>query len=169
MTDDNYSVLHKQCKISNFMASDRKVKGNHLIDLHLTTSIEAVTRRCFVKEIFLIFLQNSQENTCARISFLKNLQPKVWNFSKKENLAQVFSHEFCQSFKNNYFRRTLRWLLLSIFILKAILINKLVSCFSGSENNVPVNIERHTICYFHFPFFNIGMTFSERIGFLSPN
>ena len=35
---------------------------------------EAVVRRCSVKKVFLEILQNSQENTCARISFLKKLQ-----------------------------------------------------------------------------------------------
>ena len=31
--------------------------------------IEAVTQRCSVKKVFLEILQNSQENTCARVSF----------------------------------------------------------------------------------------------------
>ena len=39
--------------------------------------------------------QKSQENTCARVSFL--------NFIKKETLTQVFSCEFCEIFENNFF------------------------------------------------------------------
>ena len=35
---------------------------------------EAVARTCSVKKVFLEILQNSQENTCARISFLMKLQ-----------------------------------------------------------------------------------------------
>ena len=35
---------------------------------------EAVVQRCFVKNVFLEMLQNSQENTCARVSFLIKLQ-----------------------------------------------------------------------------------------------
>ena len=31
---------------------------------------EAVVQRCFVKKVFLEISQNSQENTCARASFL---------------------------------------------------------------------------------------------------
>ena len=31
---------------------------------------EAVARRCSVKKMFLEISQNSQENTCARVSFL---------------------------------------------------------------------------------------------------
>ena len=35
---------------------------------------EAVVQRCFVENVFLEFSQNSQENTCARVSFLMGLQ-----------------------------------------------------------------------------------------------
>ena len=51
---------------------------------------EAVTRRCFVEKLLLEILQNSQENTCARVSFLIKLQASTCNFIKKETLAQVF-------------------------------------------------------------------------------
>ena len=30
---------------------------------------EAVVQRCSVKKVFLDILQNSQENTCAKVSF----------------------------------------------------------------------------------------------------
>ena len=36
--------------------------------------IEAVVRRCSLKKVFLKISQNSQENTCARVSFLIKLQ-----------------------------------------------------------------------------------------------
>ena len=35
---------------------------------------EAVAQRCSVKKMFLEISQNSQENTCARVSFLIKLQ-----------------------------------------------------------------------------------------------
>ena len=35
---------------------------------------EAVVQRCSVKKVFLEVSQNSQENTCARVSFLIKLQ-----------------------------------------------------------------------------------------------
>ena len=35
---------------------------------------EAVVRRCSVEKVFLEISQNSQENTCARASFLIKLQ-----------------------------------------------------------------------------------------------
>ena len=44
----------------------------------------------FYKKVFLKISQNLQENTCARI------------FINKETLAQVFSYEFCEIFKNTF-------------------------------------------------------------------
>ena len=43
--------------------------------------------------------QNSQENACARVSFLTN-------FIKKETLARVFSCEFYEISKNTFSYRT---------------------------------------------------------------
>ena len=43
-------------------------------------SSEAVAQRCSVKKLFLEISQNSQENTCARVSLLLKLQAKVSNF-----------------------------------------------------------------------------------------
>ena len=48
----------------------------------------------FYKKGVLINLQNSQENTCARVSF----------FNKVAGL--VFSCEFCEISKNTFFHRT---------------------------------------------------------------
>ena len=33
-------------------------------------TLEVAVRRCYVKKVFLKILQNSQEYTCARVSFL---------------------------------------------------------------------------------------------------
>ena len=63
---------------------------------------EAVSQRCFVKKVFLEISQNSLEN-----------KPKACHFSKKETLAQMFSCEFCEIFKNTLLHRTPLWLLLS--------------------------------------------------------
>ena len=54
--------------------------------------IETVVQRCSVKNVFLKISQNSEQNTCARVSFLIKL--RACNFIKKETLAQVFSYEF---------------------------------------------------------------------------
>ena len=55
--------------------------------------------------------QSSKENTYARASFLIKLQASICNFIKNETLAQVFSCEFCEIFKNTFIEH-LRWLLL---------------------------------------------------------
>ena len=48
--------------------------------------------------------QNLQENACARVSFIIKLHAS--GFIKKETLAQVFSCEFCEIFKNTFSYRT---------------------------------------------------------------
>ena len=69
-------------------------------------STEAVAQRCSVKKLFLEISQNSQENTCARFSFLIKFQAGACNFIKIETLAQVFSCEFCEISKNTFSYRT---------------------------------------------------------------
>ena len=64
---------------------------------------EAVAQRCSVEKVFLEISQNSQENTCARVSFLIKLQAQTCNFIKKETPAQVFSSKFCEISKNTSF------------------------------------------------------------------
>ena len=49
-------------------------------------------------------LQNSQENTYARISFLVKMQ--ACNFIKKETLAQVFSCDFYEIANNTFSQKT---------------------------------------------------------------
>ena len=57
-------------------------------------------QRCSVKKMFLEILQNSQENTCARVSFFNKVAGR--NFMEKETLAQVFSCEFGEISKNTF-------------------------------------------------------------------
>ena len=64
--------------------------------------------------MFLEILQNSQESTCDRVSFLIKLQASALSaFIKKESLTQVFSCEFCEISKNTFFtehfRATASW------------------------------------------------------------
>ena len=63
---------------------------------------EAIAKRCSIKKVFLKILQNLQENNRTRVTFLIKLQ------AKKETLAQVFSCEFCNIFKNTFFTEHLR-------------------------------------------------------------
>ena len=69
-------------------------------------------QRCSVKKVLLKISQNSQENTCTRAFFLIKLQASAYSFIKKEILAQVFSYEFCEIFKNTFLIEHLQWLLL---------------------------------------------------------
>ena len=62
--------------------------------------------RCSAKKAFLKISKNSQENTCARVTFFIKLP------AKKETPGQVFSSEFCKIFKNTFSTEHLRWLLL---------------------------------------------------------
>ena len=55
----------------------------------------------------LKILQKSQENTFSLGSFLIRLQLEIYNFIKKETLAEVLSCEFYEVFKNSFFNRTL--------------------------------------------------------------
>ena len=55
---------------------DRNKNFGKLIDFG---KLEAVVRRCSVKMVLLEISQNSQENTCARVSFLI----KLHNFINK--------------------------------------------------------------------------------------
>ena len=64
----------------------------------LQVTPESVAQKYSVKEVFLEISQNSQESTCARVSFLIKF--------KKETLAQVFFCEFCEISKNILFYRT---------------------------------------------------------------
>ena len=66
-------------------------------------SSEAVAMRCSVKKVLLEISQDSQENTCSRVSLLR------------ETLAQVFSCKFCEISENIFFSEHVWWLLLSVF------------------------------------------------------
>ena len=68
---------------------------------------------CYINRCSQNFLQNSQENTWAKVSFLIKLQASdlIKNpsgFIKKKTLAQVFSCEFCEIFKSTFFTEHLR-------------------------------------------------------------
>ena len=64
---------------------------------------KAVAERCSAKKVFLGISQNSQENICARVSFLIKLQvsASVCNFIKKETDICVFLW-ILRTFKNNF-------------------------------------------------------------------
>ena len=63
---------------------------------------ETVAQRCSARKMFLEISQNSQENICARVSYLIKLQAEACNFTKKETLTQVFSCELYEISKNTF-------------------------------------------------------------------
>ena len=59
--------------------------------------------------MFLEILHNSQENTCARVSFLlKFAGLRRATLLRYENLAQTFSCEFCEISRNTVFTEHLQ-------------------------------------------------------------
>ena len=90
-----FACLYRTVFQKNFL----KVMDGYLTEPVLS---EAVARRCSVKKVFLKIPQNSQENTCARVSYLIKLQASSCNFIKKETLAQVFSCQFCEISRNTF-------------------------------------------------------------------
>ena len=95
----------------------------------------------------LKFLQNSQENTFVRISFLIK-------FFKKKTLAQVFYSEFCKISKNTFFTEHLQWLLLW-FILVASIVVTWVSWFSRHMFRLAAKDFVFHVLQINFPNFNL--------------
>ena len=62
----------------------------------------------FCKKGILKISQNLQENACATVSF------EACTLIKKENLAQVFSCEYCEILRTSFFIEHLPWLLLRL-------------------------------------------------------
>ena len=72
-------------------------RGSHTLmgkAISFRESPEAVARRSSIKKEFLEILQNSQENTCARVSFLIKLQASTPFFI--EHLCWLFLYNVFQ-------------------------------------------------------------------------
>ena len=69
---------------------------------HKVLYTEAAIQRCFFK-VFWKSSQNSQEGTCARVSFTVKLQGSALQLYLKDTLSQVFC---CEVFKHNFFKKT---------------------------------------------------------------
>ena len=75
---------------------------------------EVVVQRCSVKKVFLEILQNSQENTYARVSFLVKLQARpglwLWVLSVLSFVSFLrFCFEFCELWAGKDCKFPLRW------------------------------------------------------------
>ena len=74
--------------------------------------LEAVVWRCSVKKMFLEILQNSQENTRARVSFLIKLQarPRPATLLKKKLWHRCFPVNFAKFLRTTFLTKHLWWL-----------------------------------------------------------
>ena len=73
---------------------------------------EAVVRTCSVKKVFLKISQNSQEKTCARVSFFNKVTGlKLATSLKKRLWHKCFPVNFAK-FLTTYFIEHLWWMLL---------------------------------------------------------
>ena len=59
----------------NFIFKEKSGTATKVKLLKKSLVTEAATRCALCKKVFLEISQNSQENTCATVSFLINLQP----------------------------------------------------------------------------------------------
>ena len=75
----------------------------------------------FKKRVLLEISQNSQENTCARVSFLIKLQAWPATLLKKRPWHRCFPVTFAKFLGAPFFKEHLRWLLL--FVEKSDLIS----------------------------------------------
>ena len=64
--------------------------------------------------MFLESSQISQENTCARVSFLIKLQTEACNSLKKRFWRRCFPMNFAKFFRASFYKERLRWLLLHL-------------------------------------------------------
>ena len=58
------------------------------------SDLGTVARRCSVKKMFLKILQNSQENTCIRVSLLKK---RLWHWCFPVNFVKYLRTHFCRT------------------------------------------------------------------------
>ena len=106
---------------------------------------EAVVQRCSVKKVFLEISQNSQENACAKVLFLI-MQSLFFNKVAglrlttllQKRLAQVFSSEFCEIFKDTFFQEHL-W--------TAALLLTLLNYYGDSHERFEVQLSTHYSLY----------------------
>ena len=74
-----------------------------LLDANLKSHYsEAVAQRCSVKKVFQEISQNSQENTCARVSFLIKLQARPATLLKKRLWYKCFPVNFAKFLKTPF-------------------------------------------------------------------
>ena len=108
------------------------------------------------EKVFLKISQYSQENTCARVSFIMKLQVSVCNFINKKTLEQVFylwtlwnfwehlfyllGDCFCIKLALKYFNKTIHQASINHFVSNAIFLQPLKTLEKGCIGNKWVKI-----------------------------
>ena len=109
----------------------------HLSSVHILVWLlfsEAVVRSFFQK-VFFNISENLEEKTCAGDSFFNKVEACHRPASSlKETPAQVFSYEFCGTFKNTYFEDHLQPLLL--FFVAVIFIDFHCTLFTENASGI---------------------------------
>ena len=115
-SNDIVLIEDLQAKFTQSIAENEKFRNIRPLVLWKNRSIEnnhrSIHQRCSVRKGILEISQNSQESTCARVSFLIKLKASACNFIKKETLAQVLSCEFYEFLRTLFLAEHLRLLLL---------------------------------------------------------
>ena len=84
-----------------------KIFDNRKYKKHATNKIRSSHPEVFCKECVLRnFAKFTGKHKCQSFFFNKVAVPQVCEFVKIENLAQVFSCEFCAVYKGTFFHRT---------------------------------------------------------------
>ena len=76
------------------MRSKKLVRSDYYSFAYNKTFRKTVVRRCSVNKLFLEISQTSQENTCARFSFLKK---RLWHRCFPVNFAKFLRTSFLQN------------------------------------------------------------------------
>ena len=87
------------------------------VDCFVTSALSRSSHlEVFVKKVFLEISENSQENTCVRVSFLVKLQTfmRPATLLKKRFWHRCFPVNFAKFIKTRFLTEHLRWLLLTI-------------------------------------------------------
>ena len=85
----SHSLSLHSVNVSVSTAQFTEHERNLLMKTEIYFEIEAVAQTCSVKKVFLEISQNSQENTCARVSFLIKLQAPPLVAASVESILSV--------------------------------------------------------------------------------
>ena len=99
-------ICHAVTKFGEEKEKNLQIDQCELGQLPHLTLFRSSQERCSIKKVFLKISQNSQENTCARVSFSIKLQATACIFIKKETLTEVFSCKFWEILRTIFLQNT---------------------------------------------------------------